>query len=193
MYNNPVTRWTSVNVGPKRDIVGELLKATRAEGLKTAVSSHRAFNRAYFFRTGDSDNLNPEFLDLYSAPQPYLFPGKGDEIFQKEHRHTWGWDEAFRRDWLARTADLIDSYKPDIIWFDFGIGRDKNGVMLLNIGPKPDGSIPEEEQGMLREIGGWLKTNGEGIYSSRPWKTFGGSSFTYAEGSHQKHTQKGYA
>ena len=49
----------------------------------------------------------------------------------------------------------------------------KNGCMLLNIGPKPDGAIPDEEQEILREIGRWLKVNSEAIYGSRPWKVFG--------------------
>ena len=47
----------------------------------------------------------------------------------------------------------------------------KNGVMLLNVGPKPDGTITDEETAVLNEIGDWLKTNGEGIYDTVPWKT----------------------
>ncbi len=49
----------------------------------------------------------------------------------------------------------------------------KNGVMLLNIGPGPDGTIPDVEQQVLLDIGVWLRVNGECIYDTRPWKVFG--------------------
>ncbi|MDR0590211.1 MAG: alpha-L-fucosidase, partial [Spirochaetaceae bacterium] len=46
----------------------------------------------------------------------------------------------------------------------------KNGYMLLNVGPKPNGEIPEEAKQVLREIGRWLEVNGEAIYGTTPWK-----------------------
>lgn len=59
----------------------------------------------------------------------------------------------------------------------------KNGNLLLNIGPRPDGTIPEEQQQLLLGIGDWLKTNGEAIYGSRTWKKFGEGSTETTKGS----------
>ena len=55
----------------------------------------------------------------------------------------------------------------------------KNGVLLLDIGPRPDGSIPPEPQAILRGIGAWLKINGEAIYGTRPCWALG-----FGEGPH---------
>jgi alpha-L-fucosidase len=49
----------------------------------------------------------------------------------------------------------------------------KNGALLLNVGPRPDGTIPEPEEEILREIGRWLAVNGEAIFGTRPWKVYG--------------------
>ncbi len=49
----------------------------------------------------------------------------------------------------------------------------KNGVLLLNISPRADGSIPMDQQEVLLELGSWLEQYGEAIYGTRPWYTFG--------------------
>lgn len=66
----------------------------------------------------------------------------------------------------------------------------KNGSLLLNIGPKPDGTIPEPEVALLGEIGDWLKINGEAVYNTRPWKTFGEGSTFVVDGRHANDAEK---
>ncbi|MCB1127803.1 MAG: alpha-L-fucosidase, partial [Verrucomicrobiae bacterium] len=58
----------------------------------------------------------------------------------------------------------------------------KNGVVLLNISPMADGTIPDDQRGVLEELGDWLRVNGEGIYATRPWKVFGEGPTVEPEG-----------
>lgn len=67
-----------------------------------------------------------------------------------------------------------DEYKPakEIIQDLIDIVS-KNGTLLLNVGPKADGTVPESAEKTLLEIGNWLLINGESIYGTRPWKIYG--------------------
>jgi alpha-L-fucosidase len=84
--------------------------------------------------------------------------------------HSWGYaqDDEYRTA-KSLVADLIDVVS-------------KNGNLLLNVGPKADGTIPEEATKVLLGIGDWLKVNGEAIYGTRPFKYFGEGPTVIATG-----------
>ena len=258
MYETARSRWKATAMGPRRDVLGELATATRAASMVFGTSSHRAEH--WWFMNGghrfESDVGNPDYADFYG-------PAMREETAPNEQ---------FLEDWLLRTAELIDTYRPQVLWFDWWIeqpafepylrmlaayyynraaewGREvvinykweafapgsavydiergamgeirpgvwqndtalakgawswveghdyksldglvaeladvvaKNGVLLLNVGPKPDGTIPEPERALLEGIGDWLTVNGEAIYGSRPWVVPGEGPTATAVGS----------
>ncbi|MDR0385191.1 MAG: alpha-L-fucosidase [Prevotellaceae bacterium] len=68
----------------------------------------------------------------------------------------------------------------------------KNGVLLLNIGPKADGTITDEQTAVLLAIGEWLNVNGEAIYGSRCWKKFGEGETESTKGSFSDNAAAAY-
>lgn len=94
--------------------------------------------------------------------------GKSDRI----RKHSWQTDTSIGKiSWCYNPKE--ENKTPDHIIDDFVDIVSKNGNLLLNVGPKPDGTITDEQKNVLKEIGKWLKVNGEAIYGSRPWVTPG--------------------
>lgn len=244
MWNSALTRWNSVALGPHRDVVGELERAYRERGLRFITTFHHGFAWKYYEPAFAYDAADSRYSDLYTEPHKLGAPPS---------KH-------FEDKWLAEVYEVLEKYKPDLIYFDFefkavitpeyeqkllataydwaarngrqigvtqkdrgihertGIldferGREdritpypwlddtalgswfyvaaegfksathvigiladivsKNGCMMLDIGPKVDGTLPQPGVGVLLAIGEWLKMNGEAIYGTRPWVVYG--------------------
>ena len=247
MWDSKLTKWNSVQMGPHRDIVGELEKEIKAQNMYFMTSFHHAYAWAYFDNAFKYDAADSAYAGLYTMPHEKGAPES----------------EAFKKLWLDKIKEVVTKYKPSLIWFDmdfndnlkdidrqkmfafyynwanrnkikgvvtqkgedvhkhtgvldFERGKEekitpypwltddsmkdktwfyqkfdsswkspndlisflsdivsKNGNLLLNVDPLPDGTFAPRTVSTLKSIGNWLKINGESIYNTRPWITYG--------------------
>jgi len=265
MWDSKVNEWNVARMGPKRDVVGELVKAIRTQGMRFMIALHHV-EQWWFYPhwLDDCDVSNPEYAGLYGPMHNLNCLKKGN--IPKERWREWLWQDrptkAFLDFWRVKIDELVDNYRPDLIWLDFGInflleeykkqfladyynkekewGKDlvvtykfhglvpgtalidyelgrmdaltyydwitdtsvddqgawsyvqdagfkkistlvhnlvdnvsKNGYLLLNVGPKADGTIPDGAKKCLVGIGKWLKVNGEAVFETMPWVSYG--------------------
>ena len=256
MYASDLSHWNTVETGPHRDIIGELREATLRHGLHFATSNHRA-EHWWFMSHGrefDSDVRASEPMHRGDFYWPAM-PEQHEADIASVPRPT----DEYLEDWLLRVCEIIDRYRPELLYFDWWIQHEsfkpyvrkmaayyynrgvewgirtsicykydglawgagivdverggyadatpfvwqtdtaiarnswcytnsleyknadelvislidavsKNGNLLLNVGPRADGSIVDHDRSLLRTIGQWMTANGEGIYGTRPWR-----------------------
>jgi len=216
--------WNSVDVGPGRNLVGELTYSVRKAGLRMGLYYSLAEwnNPLHRWYTDPPDSIGPyveqhmipQFKELVSAYRPDVLFADGEWLNTAEQWHareliqwyfeTVGPDAVVNNRWGAGSdigfltpeysAGLEETSRP---WAEvrglgrsFGLNRNEpleaymspgalvrrfatavaaGGGMILNVGPGADGQIPLLQQERLLQLGGWLDTNWEAIYGSRPW------------------------
>jgi len=130
LWNSKLHKWNSVNMGPKKDVVGLWQAAAKKEGLYFGVSEHLGASYTWFQPSHRSDKLgdkagvpydgnNPEYQDLYhAAAEP------GDN----------GWltkNPVWQRQWYDRIQELIDNYHPDLLYSDSGLPFEDVGRNMI--------------------------------------------------------------
>lgn len=95
-----------------------------------------------------------------------------------------------KRSWSY--IDREENKTPEQIVHDLIDIVSKNGNLLLNIGPRADGTITDEQKEVLLSIGKWLEVNGEAIYGTRCWKKFGEGDTEPAKGSFSDNAATAY-
>ena len=278
MYDSDLNEWNAAKMGPGKDIVGLLKQAVEREGMVFGLSTHRAEN-TWFYNGG----MNVQDTAAVIYGRGTAFPSDVQDMtisLYGRRAPDETYSESVAREWLARTYELVNKYRPELIWFDWtvnnpvlmpwfnkflayyynsaldwgkqvvvntkqgyptniqvwdvergksgkmmkfpwqtdtSIGKkswcyidgeenktaeqivhdlidivSKNGNLLLNIGPRADGTITGEQQSVLLDIGKWLKVNGEAIYGTRCWKKSGEGDAESTKGSFTDNTATAY-
>ena len=113
LWDSKLTEWDAVDKGPRRDIVAEMERATRAAGLKFAVTYHRQWLYAWYPTWDETtDAADPAYAGLYGPKLP-----AGTFVMAEEPTDPLP-DAAFNQEWLDRLLELTENYRPDLVWFD---------------------------------------------------------------------------
>ena len=139
LWDSKYQRWNSVNMGPRRDILKEWSTVARKYGLPFGVSIHSSHAWTWYETAQGADKKGPRAGISYDARLVTKEDGKGkwwegydpQELYVQNHAlsgHAWNvWDwpegtsvptQAYLDNFYDRTVDMINSYNPDLVYFD---------------------------------------------------------------------------
>ena len=113
LWNSDVTPFNAKRMGPSRDLMGDLGAAVRKQGLRFALSNHGMENFTFVqpthelrlrLQAANADLFDPEWAAFYNVAD------RSDAAMTR-----------FLTDWMKRNFELIDHYRPDMLWFDNGV------------------------------------------------------------------------
>ena len=107
MYKTALSKWNAFEMGPKRDIIGELADAARKQGLIFGLSSHRIEH--WWFMNG------------VRKSEPYINNSNDSDFYGPAREENETMSPEFMNDWLLRNVELINKYHPQLVWFDWWI------------------------------------------------------------------------
>ena len=125
MWDSKVTPFNSMQMGPKRDIIGELAVAVRKHGMKLGVANHGIENFEF---------INPplELAEKMKAEKADLYDPKWADFYNYADRSNAAM-KRFLVNWYERNVELIDKYQPDLIYFDNGVDQRHIDPLKLQI------------------------------------------------------------
>lgn len=118
LWDSKLTQIDAKDMGPHRDLIGELATASRKQGLKFGVSNHGIENFTFI-------NPSQAVSERLRAAKVDLFDPNWKDIYHYADRSEAALTE-FLTDWVERNIELIDQYQPDLLWFDNGVNGAKN-------------------------------------------------------------------
>lgn len=93
-------------------------------------------------------------------------------MFGEQQKHPWIWATDLSGSWFYRKKSFT-KMSSDVLIGNAIDAISKNGVVMINIALKGDGTIPENQTKILSDFGTFVRINKEGIYNTRPWKVYG--------------------
>jgi alpha-L-fucosidase len=134
LWNSKLHKWNSVNMGPKRDVVGDWQKAATKEGLRFGVSEHLGASFTWFQSSHRADKAGPKAGVPYDGADAkyqdlYHFPADPNDKAWYSNNPKW------QQQWYEEIKELVDNYHPDLLYTDGGVpfGNEVGRSMIAHL------------------------------------------------------------
>jgi alpha-L-fucosidase len=145
MWDSEVTPWNAADMGPMKDITGELAKALKKRDMKLITTFHHAKQLQRFDSTETGSRTEGYELSHYP-----FFEGMPPASDDEQLKYLYGnmpAEQWYEEIWYGKLKEVIDQYQPDIIWFDYVLDaipeayRQKFSAYFLNEAEKWDKEV----------------------------------------------------